>query len=172
MKKVVLGMFVLGLTSLAFSQETGESFSTVELKDVTVSAANLHYLNSVRDQYTPEVVKELQEKAASYDVTSNAGFDKKTKDSFEVVFKASNGDIITYYNRSGKILSARENFNNVVLPMKVRKKAFQDNDGWVMSGNRYFSLYHNDDIINKVYRIKLRNGNLQKNLVIDMLNSE
>lgn len=117
-------------------------------------------------------MKELQEKAASYDVTSNAAFDKKTKKSFEIVFKASNGDIIAYYNRSGEILSARENFKNVVLPIEVRKKVFQENDGWVISGNRYASLYHNNDITNKVYRIKLRNGNLKKNLVIDLLNDE
>lgn len=53
MKKVVLGMLALGLTSLGFSQESQETFSTVELKDVTVSPANTHYLHSVRDKNTP-----------------------------------------------------------------------------------------------------------------------
>lgn len=168
MKKVVFGLLVAGLTSLGFSQEAGEAFSTVELEDVTVSAVNLHYLHTV-GLNSPDVVQVLQKKAAAYDVTSNAEFDKKTKDSFEVVFKASNGDLITYYNRKGKILSAHENFKNVVLPMDVRKLAFQDNDGWIMSGNRYLSQYHDDNIINKVYRIKLRNGDRQKNLVINML---
>ncbi len=169
MKKVVF-ILALSLSSLGFSQESQETFSIVELKDVTVSSANVNYLYSVMDRNTPEVVKELQEKAASYDVTSNDKFDKKTKKSFEVVFKASNGDLIAYYNRDGQILSARENFKNVVLPIEVRKKAFQDNDGWVMSSNRYASLYQNNDVTNKVYRIKLRNGNLKKNLMINMLN--
>ena len=77
MKKVVLGMFVFGLTSLGFSQETNEEISTVELEDVTVLSANANYLTSVGGENTPKIVRELQVKAASYDVTANADFDKK-----------------------------------------------------------------------------------------------
>jgi hypothetical protein len=107
---------------------------------------------------------------AVYDVTQNAKFDNKMKESFEVVFKATNGTIKAQYNRDGKILSARESFKNVVLPTEVRERAFQGNDGWVMSGNRYASLYENNDLINKFYKIKLRKGANKKNLVINMSN--
>ncbi len=172
MKNVVLGMLVVGLTSPGFSQEAPEAFSTVELKNVTVSPANASYLYSSRDENTPRVVHELQEKVAKYDVTSNVRFDKKSKKSFEMIFKASNGDIIANYNRYGEILSARESFKNVVLPMEIRKKAFQGNDGWIMSGNKYVSLYQNNEITHRGYKIKLTKQNLKKDLVIDMLHNE
>lgn len=168
MKKVAFGMLVLGLTTLGISQEFGEAIPRVELNNVTVSPANENYLYSVRDENTLSVVRDLQEKVAIYDVTQNAKFNNKMKESFEVVFKATNGSIKAQYNRDGKILSARESFKNVVLPVEVRKRAFQGNDGWVMSGNRYASLYKNNDLINKFYKIKLRKGDNKKNLLINM----
>jgi len=168
MKKVAFGMLVLGLTTLGISQEFSEAIPPVELTNVTVSPANENYLYSVRDENTLSVVRDLQEKAAVYDVTQNAKFNNQIKESFEVVFKATNGSIKAQYNRDGKILSARESFKNVVLPVEVRKRAFQGNDGWVMSGNRYASLYKNNDLINKFYKIKLRKGDNKKNLVVNM----
>jgi hypothetical protein len=172
MKKVTFGMLVLGLTTLGFSQESAEAIHPVELNNVTVSPANENYLYSVRDENTFSVVRVLQEKAAGYDVTKNAKFDNKMKDSFEVVFKATNGSIKALYNRDGKIISARENFKDVVLPMEVRKRAFERNEGWKMSGNQYVSLYSNDDLTTKVYKIKLINQNNKKNVIRDMLNNE
>jgi len=170
MKKLVVGITVLGLCNLGFSQNTIEAVPRVELNNVTVSPSNLQYLHSVRDKNTSSVVRDLQEKVAVYDVAKNAKFDNKMKQYFEVVFKATNGSIKAQYNRDGKIISARENFKNVVLPLEVRKMAFESNDGWKMSGNKYVSFYLNDDLATKVYKIKLTNQNLRKNVIIDMLN--
>lgn len=169
MKKAAFGMLVLGLTTLGISQESAEANPRVEFSNVTKSTlANENYLYSVRDKNTLSVVRDLQEKVAAYDVTQNGKFDNKMKESFEVVFKATNGRVKAQYNRDGKILSARESFKNVVLPIEVREKAFQGNDGWVMSGNRYESLYENNNLINKSYKIKLRKGAIKKNLAINM----
>lgn len=170
MRKVVVGMLVLGLTSLGFSQESQETISTVKLRDVTVSSVNVNYLQSVSDKNTPKVARELQEKAASYNVKSKDEFDKREGKPFEVMFKATNGNIVADYNRDGEILATRENFKNVALPLEIRKRAMQGNEGWKMVDTRYVSMYQDNDITDKFYKIKLKNQSLKKNLVIDLLN--
>ena len=167
MKAIVSGIFLLGLTSLGFAQENSNGIETVELEAITVSA-NADFINAVNDESTPEVVKELHLKAASFDPTSARDFDPKDKNPYEAVFKASNGSLIAAYGPGGAIVSSQAKFSNVTLPMSVRERAFADRDGWKMTGNQFMSTYVDTELIKQRYKIKLENGNRSKKLILDL----
>ena len=167
MKALVFGMFLLGLTSLGFSQENSNGIETVELEAITVSA-NADYINTVNDQSTPEEAKALHLKAASFDAQSAPGFNTRNKNPFEVVFKSSNGSLIAAYGPSGAILSSQARFSNVALPMSVRERVFADKEGWKMKGNQFLSTYVDNEIVKKRYKIQLEDGNRSKRLIFDL----
>lgn len=164
MKKFVTLLFFIGLTSLVWAQEDHDGISEVTLDAITVSPLNVEYLNRVNGTETPEVVQELQYKAANFDVTSLSGYDKNAIRTFEVVFKASNGDIIASYTADGSIVTAFENFDNIVLPMTIRKMVFEGNEGWKMEKNHYKCVFEEDNLIKKQYKVTLSDGYHKKKM--------
>ena len=167
MKALVFGMLFLGLTSLGFSQENPNGIETVELEAVTIKA-NAKYLATVNDIDTPDVVKQLHQRAASFDPHSAKDFNPKNKKPYEAVFRATNGNLIALYGPSGAIMSAHAKFSNVTLPMSVREKAFAANEGWKMKGNSFVSTYADNELIKQRYKIQLENGNRSKKMIFDL----
>ncbi|MCK0133588.1 hypothetical protein [Arenibacter sp. S6351L] len=167
MKQFVTLLIFLGLTCFVFAQEEHDGITAVTLDAITVSPVNVDYLQKVNDGNTPEVVQELQYKAANFDVTSLNEYDKKDIHTFEVVFKASNGDIIASYTSDGSIVTAFENFENIVLPMTVRKMVFDGNEGWKMEKNRYICVFSEDNLTKKQYKVTLTDGNQKKKMTFD-----
>ena len=168
MKALVLSMLFLGLTSLGFSQENSNGIETVELEAITVSA-NAEYIKAVNDSQTPDVVKELQLKAASFNPKTSPDFDSRSKKPYEAIFKATNGSLVAFYGPTGAVLSSQAKFSNVTLPMSVRKKAFENNEGWRMKSNQFLSTYVDRETTKKRYKIQLENGKRSKRMIIDLL---
>ncbi|MCK0145750.1 hypothetical protein MWU78_08860 [Arenibacter sp. F26102] len=167
MKQFVTLLIFLGLACMVFAQKHNDRITAVTLDAITVSPVNVDYMRKVNDGNTPEVVKELQYKAANFDVTSLYEYDKKDKHTFEVVFKASNGDIIASYTSDGSIVTAFENFENIVLPMTVRKMVFDGNEGWKMEKNRYKCVFSEDNLTKKQYKVTLTDGHQKKKMTLD-----
>jgi hypothetical protein len=138
------------------------------LEAITVSA-NTDYIKTVNDERTPEVVKALHLKAASFDPSSANDFDPKEKNPYEAVFKASNGSLIAAYGPSGAILSSQAKFSNVTLPTSVREKVFADKDGWKMRGNQYMSTYVDNKLVKQRYKIHFENGRRSEKMILDLL---
>ncbi|MCM4152389.1 hypothetical protein DHD05_12375 [Arenibacter sp. N53] len=167
MRQFVTLLIFLGLACMVFAQQDNDGITAVTLDAITVSPVNVDYLRKVNDGYTPEVVQELQYKAANFDVTSLNEYDKKDIHTFEVVFKASNGDIIASYTSDGSIVTAFENFENIVLPMPVRKMVFDGNEGWKMEKNRYICVFSEDNLTKKQYKVTLTDGHQKKKMTFD-----
>ena len=165
--RTLVYIFVLSLTVLSTAQAQRTTETQLELDDVVITT-NATYLSEVQDANTPTVVATLQREAATYDVSTSKGFDKQLKDTFEMVFKNNKGSIDAFYDSSGKIVSAMENFRDVLLPGKVRDQVFKENKDWQMTGNQYTSSYAGGDLIKRTYKIKLRNGNHKKDVVINL----
>ena len=168
MKKFVSTVIIAGLCSLGIAQESTEGISTLELEDVTVSPANISYLNTTKNKNNPEIARELQQKAAAFDVTEMPGYSPKATLPIEVLFRASNGRLLAAYDTKGKILFTNENFENVVLPMAVREMVFSENDGWQMKDNQYLCVYTDNQVVKRRYKINLTDGDATKKLVINL----
>ena len=167
MKQFVTLLIFFSLAGLVLAQEDNDRIDPVTLDAITVSPVNVDYLREVNDGNTPEVVQELQFKAANFDVTSLSEYDKKDIHTFDVVFKASNGDIIASYTADGSIVKAFEKFENIVLPMTVRKMVFDGNDGWKMEKNHYMCVFSEDNLTKKQYKVTLTDGHQKKKMTLN-----
>ncbi len=165
MKKLVCTLVVLGMIQMVFSQ--GDYHKTSEAKLPVVS--NLSYLSKVYLTESPNVVRELQLKAAHFVLSEAAGYKKSESRAFVVVHKATNGEITASYDKNGEIIAAWERFENVSLPKHVRELIAKKHGSWKIVRNKYRGSFNNGNMQTSRYTVKLVNGNRSKSIKINAL---
>ena len=163
MKTLVLSVLAIMGVAIVAAQET-----PVELEDVTVSAKNSVFLNKMQDEYTPNHAIDMQSKAASYDLIHSEYYRGSTKSDYFIEFKSDKGSMYTTYDRKGEITRCKENYKNVALPVEVRDEILKDNLGWELVGSEYATLYKDDEVHKKVYKVHLKKGADKKVMIIDL----
>ncbi|MCX2718712.1 nicotinate-nucleotide adenylyltransferase [Lentiprolixibacter aurantiacus] len=153
MKKFIVGLFVLGLTSPLFSQVV----KTEELSEVVVMAVNYKYLNQVDNTEAAIPVKMLERKAAAYDVTVQDYY-QDDFDFYTVSFYIPDGKLVAVYDSEGKIIRTIEKFNNVNLPDAVKKSVLKRYPNWSIVKDVYRVSYAETKGAKKTYKLKLKNG--------------
>ena len=153
MKKLILGLFIFGLTTQVFSQVT----KVEELSEVVVTAVNYKYLNQTDNKDAAIPVQMLQRKAAAYDVTTKDYY-QDDYDFYSVSFYIPDGKLVAVYNPEGEILRTIERFNDVRLPEAVSKSLTERFPNWVAVSDLYRITYKEDKGAKKVYKLKLKNG--------------
>lgn len=169
MKNLIIGLFVLGFTSLGYTQEQRHS-NAVELADVIISPLNMSYLNKVQDEFTPVKVKHLEDKAARFDITESPVYDRKFE-AYEVVFtdayNKNQGNIVATYDSNGKILRSLERYKETLLPPKVRNAIFKRYPNCSLESNLYLLTYYHNKDVKKVYKVRIKDGDKKMNLHVD-----
>jgi hypothetical protein len=165
MKNLVIGLFVLGLTSLGFSQNVNGEVEEVKLKDIVVANVNLGYLEKVQDKTMSDHVKLLEQKASTFNVSSLPEFDGR-KESFKTIFRASKGYIIATYNHNGMILKTRERYSDIKLPKQLIKSVLSQYPNSDFLKVVYTVNYNHQKDVKKTYKIQIMKDNLIKNLKI------
>jgi len=114
MKKIIIGLFILGFTSHAFAQKTEQ------LSEVFISATNYKYLSEVDSKETPVSIKLLQQKVATHNLKST-DFYEDEYNLYYVTFYIPQGKILAAYDSDGNILRTVEKFkgNKTNLPSSV-----------------------------------------------------
>ena len=163
MRKWIFGMLFLGFASLLYAQENETSLRAVELEGVTVTSPNFAYLASVQDRSTPETVKGLERKVASFNLKESPVYNRIDK-AYEVFFSNSKGKIVATYNDEGKILSSFEKFGDVMVPAHIRRTVYNAYPDWEMSKNTYLVSYYKDEGVKKTYHFQISKGEETKNL--------
>ncbi len=153
MKKFIVGLFVLGLTSPLFSQVV----KTEELSEVVVMAVNYKYLNQVDNTEAAIPVKMLERKAAAYDVTTQDYY-QDDFDFYTVSFYIPDGKIVAVYDPDGKIIRTIEKFNDISLPDAVKKAVLKRYPNWQIVSDVYRVSYTDAKGAKKTYKLKLKNG--------------
>ena len=153
MKKLILGVFIFGLTTQLFSQVT----KVEELSEVVVTAVNYKYLNQIDNKDAAIPVKVLQRKAAAYDVQAQDYYEDDF-DFYTVSFHIPDGKLVAVYNPEGKILRTIERFDNVRLPEAVSRSLAERFPKWEPVKDMYRITYKDDRGAKKVYKLKLKNG--------------
>ncbi len=151
MKKIIIGIFLIGLTSQLFAQE-------IKLPEVIITAVNYKYLNAVDTEDTDISVKALEEKAALYNIKLTDMYDDEY-DTYTVSFYIPSGSIVAAYDKDGKILRTIEKFKNAKLPDNVRKAVLKRFPNWTFAKDVYHVSYDSEENeVKKMYKIKLTNG--------------
>lgn len=161
MKKLFVGLIVLGLTIQAFAQIKTEKLSEIELLSV-----NYEYLNEVGDNVSALPVKVLERKAATFDV-KNADFYEDEEMDYYVYFEIPKGKVLAVYNGEGKIIRTSERFKNINLPLDVSKSVLAQYPDWKIINDVYLVTYHKDNGTKKMFKLVLEKNNKRTRVKID-----
>ncbi|MCK5441720.1 MAG: nicotinate-nucleotide adenylyltransferase [Maribacter sp.] len=163
MKKIVLGLLAIGLTTQAYTQ----IIKTEKLSEVTVYATNYKYLNSVNTEEAASIpVEMLERKVAAFDYKSS-DFYQDDYDLYYITFFIPKGKILAAYDKDGKLVRTAEKFKNINLPMAVKKAVLDRFPEWSITKDIYLVNYHEDRGVNKKYKLKLENGDKILRIKVD-----
>ena len=151
MKKLLLGLLILGITTPLMAQE-------VELSEVVIRPMNYKYLQSVDNQEAAVPVKLLEQAVARYDLHNSDIYDD-SYDTYTVSFYIPDGKIVAAYDAEGNITRTIEKFKNTSLPTNVRGAIDERFPEWTMTENSFRITYHDKKgVDHKGYKITLMNG--------------
>ena len=154
MGKIMIGLFYLGMTTLAF----GQIVKTEELSEVTLYATNYKYLNDVNtDEVASVPVELLERKVASYNV-KDSDFYRDEFGVYEINFYIPQGTILAAYDVDGKLLHTAERFKDINLPKAVKKAVLDKYPKWTVTKDIYLVNYKDGRGADKTYKLKLENG--------------
>ena len=163
MKKFIIGLFVIGLTSPVFAQ-----VSEVEkLSEVVVKAVNYKYLNATDSKEVAIPVRLLERKAASYNVQDKDFYAEDDYQFYTIFFSIPDGTIVAAYNPEGKIIKTFEKFKNTSLPNAVSVAVYERFPNWEIVSDVYRVTYNEKKGVNKTYKLKLKNGEKTMRVKID-----
>lgn len=165
MKTLILGMFLLGLTSLTFAQGSDEKNFDFEEKVPIIY--NEAYLEMVQDELTPLSIFDNQMEVAQLDIKSTELYDAHRPEPFEVNFVGSQGNIRVLYNKEGQIKKSFEKFRGVKLPQVLQDRILNDNPGWAIIDAKYACTYYSSGLIKRGYKLYLSNGIDKKKIVLN-----
>ena len=160
MKKLIIGLFVLGLTIPLFAQ-------VINLPEVEIKAVNYKYLSAVGSNIEDVNIQMLQEKVATYDIKKSEMYSDEY-DTYSVMFYIPNGRIVAAYDDKGNLIRTIERFKDVKLPLAVRNKVYQKFPNWAFVNDVYRVNYHNKKgVTKKQYKIKLTNAGEVMRIKVD-----
>ena len=161
MKKIIIGLFILGLTTQfgLTTQSIAQVIDDGMLPEIEVHAMNYKYLNSIDNASAPVAVRLLEQKVANHDLKSSDIYQDEY-DTYHVSFFIPEGRIVAVYNKEGEIVKTIEKFVNIKPPTAVTKSVAQRFPGWQIYKDSYLVSYHkNKGVTKKQYKLILENGN-------------
>lgn len=160
MKKIILGLFVFGLTIQSFAQ-------IIELPEVEIVAVNYKYLDNVRESDAAQPVKLLQREVAAFDLKNSEYYEDQYEDYF-ISFYIPQGKILAAYDKDGKVVRTVEKFKNIALPTAVAESVVKNYAGWAIAENAYLVNYHDKKgVTRKEYKILLEKDNRRMRIKTD-----
>ncbi len=158
MKKLILGLLVLGFTTQFYAQ-------VIALPEIEVHAMNYKYLKNVDNSAAPVNVKMLEQHVANYDLKSS-DFYEEAYDLYTVSFYIPDGSIVAAYDGDGEILYTIEKFKNVAPPRAVINSVTKRFPGWSIAKDVYKVSYRNEKA-SKMYKLILKNGDKRMRVKTD-----
>lgn len=165
MKNLAIGLFILGLTSLGYSQNFHDESEEVVFEDILVYSLNKKYINEVMDNVNSDHVKDLEFNAANYNITKLKEFDGRSE-FFKVLFKGDNGKILATYDSKGKIVSTSERYKDIALPVNITKSILSQFPNSNFLKVVYTVDYNHLEDIKKTYKIQIVHNDYKKTLKI------
>ena len=166
MKNLLIGLCIIGLTNLSYSQELYSKVDPTEHGDRSISYVNSNYINKVQSVTISKQVKLLEELVSRFDITNNRKFDGR-KASFKVRFNGRTGYIIASFNNKGEILKSTEKFKDIRLPIHVLQSISRAYPNASILSTTYTVSYNSESGAKMNYSVKIRKGNLRKRIKID-----
>ncbi|WP_272023012.1 nicotinate-nucleotide adenylyltransferase [Olleya namhaensis] len=161
MKKVMIGLFVFGLTIQMYGQDP----ATIVLDEV-VLVKNYKYLSSTDAEDLPIPVEQLEFEVASFDIKTLDIYADEYE-FYDVYFIIPDGKILATYDSDGNILRTAEKFKNLDLPKPILNSILKRFPNWDITKDVYLVNYSEGGAAKKKYKITLTNGDKRIKIKLD-----
>jgi hypothetical protein len=117
MEKIILGLFIFGLTIQSFQKE-------IEILEVSIAPASYQYIDRFAEDNAlvspAEPVKLLQQRPAAFNLENSKYYEYEYENYF-LSFYIREGKILVSYDAEGNILRTIEKLKNTEIPSVVAK---------------------------------------------------
>lgn len=86
---------------------------------------------------------------------------------YVVTLKSEHGMLVADYDKEGKLLQTRQNFDEVILPAAIRNNLHQAYDGYTVTKAKYTARTKGEILEKAVYKVRLQHENDTENIKID-----
>ena len=172
MKNLIFySLLLLCVVSVKAQEVTRLEATTVTFEPIVTDV--ISYLDNnafiVRESYAGEFsanpikfMKEnfdIQNFISYLDQKKSTDLQKSHYESYRVTFKSNKGHLEAKFSKDGELKGTEQKFNNILVPLNVRRELYTSYKGWKMVKNTYTASGKSDQIDKELYRIKLKNGN-------------
>ncbi|WP_028281925.1 hypothetical protein [Olleya marilimosa] len=161
MKKVIIGLFIFGLTFQMYAQDP----DPIKLDEV-ILVHNYKYLSSTDATDMPIEADQLQIRVANFDIKTLDVYADEYE-FYDVYFIIPDGKILATYDSNGKILRTAEKYKDVDLPMPILKSVLKRFPNWDITKDVYLVKYTEGEEAKKKYKITLTNGDQRIKVKLD-----
>lgn len=173
MRTLILSIVCVYTTHLITAQQESPALSKLSTKETTSyilspKTKNYNYLNAFKKDLNSSIVKDWKQRLANYNLKSNSIFDDSEKATYNISFKGNQANIEATFSNNGEILSTKERYLNIKLPLALRQKIALAYPGYAFIKNSYCFTYSiHQGISKQCYTIKISNGKQRKILKLD-----
>ncbi|MCH4553879.1 nicotinate-nucleotide adenylyltransferase [Aestuariibaculum lutulentum] len=159
MKKLIIGLFILGLTIPMHAQDP------IQLPTVVI-VHNYKYLDATGSEDLAVDVEQLELKVSDFNVKE---LDVYSEDNefYRVFFIIPKGKILATYDEHSHLIRTAERFQDIDLPIHIKESIAERFPQWTVSKNVYLVNYYEPDNIKKMYKITLENGDKRIRIKVD-----
>lgn len=161
MKKLIIGLLLIGLTTQIYAQDP------TQLPEVVI-VHNYKYLSSASSEDLAIPVEKLELKVSDFNVKELDIYSDEY-DFYDVYFFIPQGKILASYDKEGNLLRTAERYKDIKLPKPVREAVAKRFPNWAISKDIYLVNYHESGNIKKLYKITLKNGKQRIKVKVDDL---
>ncbi|QYA27059.1 hypothetical protein G3I01_16675 [Gramella sp. MT6] len=172
MKTLIFSLLLIAVTTFSQAQEITQleeakvGFAPLDTK---ISRDGDRFTYKVGEAYAGEFSKDaIAFMKANFDIQNFiAEFNGQDYDSYVVTFTSPKGFLTADYDEVGNLVKTYQKFNDIALPLDVRREVYMANKGWTMTKNKYVASGRGDLIEKEMYKIKLENGNQKRTMKLD-----
>ena len=131
----------LGMLHSATAQNELAAITDYKMAKTTTSSAS-DYKNSINTNMLAERALKLRTIVANYDISDSEIYKVKEKSLYTVNFKEDQNRIEAKYDTDGNIISCKEIYKNVRLPLQLSQDLIKKNEGYSI-GNVICKIRYN-----------------------------
>ena len=163
MKTCILGLLLLGLTNLTFSQND-MAFNNVN-PNIEVTYAKTNNKAIVSNQSSKRITA-FQNEVSKYDITSKPIYTPNNPSIYTVVFKEAKNVITNVYSQDGEVISSEQKFESIRLPDHMSLSIIENYPNWSIKNAKCVIRYEKNKHTIVTYKIKISNGTKNKTVKV------
>lgn len=135
---------------------------------VHMKSLNSNYLEMSLHEESSNVILVWKHRLANYDLKNSQVYDNSEKATYRITYNSNQVDILVIYNNQGNILSTKETYNNIKLPLALMIKISKSYPGYAFEKNSFHTTYNSKRGTDKqYYKVQIKKGNKKTTLRLD-----